>query len=82
MSLRLFSGTISLSLLNENGSAMPGFSFEKISAPAQRKPVTPVASEKPRGAVVRMLERFVERRLRRRLNAGTRVRERGQRDDI
>jgi hypothetical protein len=82
MSLRLFSGAICVALLNENGSAMPGFSFEKISPPAQRKPVASAASEKPRGAVVRMIERFVERRFRRRLSVGTRVGERRQRDDI
>jgi hypothetical protein len=63
---------------------MPGFSFEKIAPPAsaQRKLVTPATSEKPRGVVVRMLERFVERRLGRRLSTGTRVSERRQRGDI
>jgi hypothetical protein len=63
---------------------MPGFSFEKISPPAsaRRKPGTPATSEKPRGVVVRMFERFIERRLGRRLSTGTRVSERRQRDDI
>jgi hypothetical protein len=63
---------------------MPGFTFERISPPPQRKPAVPTASEKPRGAVVRMLERFVEMRGRLKLNAGTGVSQRREpsRDDV
>jgi hypothetical protein len=53
---------------------MPGFTFEKISPPDRRKPAAaPAANERPRGAVVRMLERFVERRIRRKLRSGNGV---------
>jgi hypothetical protein len=62
---------------------MPGFTFERISPPPQRKPAVPTASEKPRGAVVRMLERFVEMRVRLKLNMGAGVSERRKpHDDI
>lgn len=85
MSLGLFAGASSGSLLNDNGSAMPGFTFEKISPPDRRKPaVAPATNERPRGRVVRMLERFVEMRVRRRLNRGTGVSKRRElpRNDI
>jgi hypothetical protein len=71
MSLGLFAGASSGSLLNDNGSAMPGFTFEKISPPDPRKPaVSPATNERPRGPVVRMLERFVEMRTKRKLRVG------------
>jgi hypothetical protein len=62
---------------------MPGFTFERISPPPPPKPAALTASEKPRGAVVRILERFVEMRVRRKLKTGTRAsRRRNPRDDI
>ena len=46
---------------------MPAFTFEKISPPADRGPVPPVANKKQRGVVVKMLDRFVEARVKRTL---------------
>jgi hypothetical protein len=52
---------------------MPAFTFEKISPPAPRGPIPPVAVastsvvRKPRGVIVQMLDRFVEARVRRSL---------------
>jgi hypothetical protein len=48
---------------------MPAFTFEKISPPADRGPVSPVANKKQRGVVVKMLDRFVEARVKRTLKA-------------
>ena len=44
---------------------MPAFTFEKISPPADRGPVPPVANKKQRGVIVQMLDRFVEARVKR-----------------
>jgi hypothetical protein len=72
-----------VSHLNDEGSTMPGFTFERISPPPQREPSVPTESEKPRGVVGRMLERFVEMRVRLRLSTGAGVSERRKpRDDI
>ncbi len=49
---------------------MPAFTFEKISPPARRKPAAPTVNDKPRGAVVQLLDRFSEVRIWRRLNSG------------
>ena len=63
---------------------MPGFTFEKISPPVRRTPVPPAIHQKPRGAVVRMLERFVELRERRKLKTDVNVSNRRapSRDDV
>jgi hypothetical protein len=44
---------------------MPAFTFEKISPPVRRAPVPPIANKKQRGVIVRMLDRFVEARVKR-----------------
>ena len=44
---------------------MPAFTFEKISPPGERTPVTPVANKKQRGVIVQMLDRFAEARIKR-----------------
>ena len=44
---------------------MPAFTFEKISPPARRGPVPPIANKKQRGVIVQMLDRFVEKRVKR-----------------
>ena len=44
---------------------MPAFTFEKISPPDRRGPVTPVVNKKQRGVIVQMLDRFVEARVKR-----------------
>ena len=49
---------------------MPVFTFEKISPPADRGPVPPVANKKQRGVVVKMLDRFAEARVKRSLKKG------------
>ncbi|MBR1273911.1 hypothetical protein [Bradyrhizobium sp. AUGA SZCCT0283] len=46
---------------------MPAFTFEKISPPADRGPVSPVANKKQRGVIVQMLDRFAEARVKRTL---------------
>ena len=46
---------------------MPAFTFEKISPPANRGPVPPVANKKQRGVVIKILDRFVEARVKRSL---------------
>jgi hypothetical protein len=51
----------------KRGYTMPAFTFEKISPPANRGPVPPVANKKQRGVVVKILDRFVEARVKRRL---------------
>src|SRR5947208_1047712 len=49
----------------KRGYTMPAFTFEKISPPADRGPVPPVANKKQRGVIVQMLDRFVEARVKR-----------------
>ena len=44
---------------------MPVFTFEKISPPADRGPILPVANKKQRGVIVQMLDRFAEARIKR-----------------
>jgi hypothetical protein len=44
---------------------MPAFTFEKISPPADRGPVPPVANKKQRGVIIQMLDRFAEARVKR-----------------
>jgi hypothetical protein len=44
---------------------MPAFTFEKISPPARRGPIPPVANKKQRGVIVQILDRFVEARVKR-----------------
>ena len=44
---------------------MPVFTFEKISPPADRAPIPPVANKKQRGVIVQMLDRFAEARVKR-----------------
>ena len=46
---------------------MPAFTFEKISPPADRGPIPPVANKKQRGVIVKMLDRFAEARVKRTL---------------
>jgi hypothetical protein len=43
---------------------MPAFTFEKISPPVRRGPVSPIA-KKQRGVIVQILDRFVEARVKR-----------------
>ncbi|WP_454625723.1 hypothetical protein [Bradyrhizobium cenepequi] len=47
---------------------MPAFSFEKISPPVRRGPIAPI-EQKQRGVIVQILDRLVERRVKRRLKA-------------
>jgi hypothetical protein len=42
---------------------MPAFTFEKISPPDERAPVTPVANKKQRGVIIQILDRFAEARV-------------------
>ena len=49
---------------------MPAFTFEKISPPADRGPVSPVANKKQRGVIVQILDRFAEARVKRTLKEG------------
>ena len=46
---------------------MPAVTFEKISPPANRGPIPPVANKKQRGVIVQMLDRFAEARVKRTL---------------
>ena len=51
---------------------MPAFTFEKISPPAPRGPIPPVAADsttvvRQRGVIVQMLDRLVEARVKRTL---------------
>ncbi len=49
---------------------MPAFTFEKISPPESPSPIAPpVANKKQRGVVVKMIDRFVEARVKRSLKA-------------
>ena len=43
---------------------MPVFTFEKISPPLRRGPLPPIA-KKQRGVIVKILDRFVEARVKR-----------------
>ena len=43
---------------------MPAFSFEKISPPVTRGPIAPIVVKK-RGVIVQILDRFVEKRVKR-----------------
>ena len=45
---------------------MPAFTFEKISPPVRRGPLPPIA-KKQRGVIVKILDRFVEARVKRSL---------------
>ena len=44
---------------------MPAFTFEKISPPADRGLIPPVANKKQRGVIVQMLDRFALARVKR-----------------
>jgi hypothetical protein len=46
------------------GYTMPAFTFEKISPPIRRGPLPPIA-KKQRGVIVKILDRFVEARVKR-----------------
>ena len=46
------------------GYTMPAFTFEKISPPVRRGPLPPIA-KKQRGVIVKILDRFVEARVKR-----------------
>ena len=46
---------------------MPAFTFEKISPPAERGPAPPVANKKQRGAIIQILDRLAEARVKRSL---------------
>ena len=46
---------------------MPAFTFEKISPPVRRGSIAPTA-KKQRGAIVQILDRFVEARVKRTLS--------------
>jgi hypothetical protein len=48
------------------GYTMPAFTFEKLSPPAADT-AAPAVEQKPRGRVIQMLDRFVERRIQRTL---------------
>jgi hypothetical protein len=43
---------------------VPAFTFEKISPPVRRDPIAPTAKQQ-RGAIVQILDRFVEARVKR-----------------
>jgi hypothetical protein len=45
---------------------MPAFTFEKISPPTRRGPIPPIV-KKQRGVIVKILDRFVEARVKRTL---------------
>jgi hypothetical protein len=45
---------------------MPAFTFEKISPPVRRGPLPPIA-KKQRGVIVQILDRLVEKRVKRTL---------------
>ena len=45
---------------------MPAFTFEKISPPVRRGPLPPI-EKKQRGVIVKILDRFVEARVKRSL---------------
>jgi len=57
----------------KRGYTMPAFTFEKISPPADRGPVPPVANKKQRGVIVQILDRFAEARVKRTLKEQKRV---------
>ena len=51
----------------KRGYTMPAFTFEKISPPADRGLIPPVANKKQRGVIVQILDRFAEKRVKRSL---------------
>jgi len=51
------------------GLTMPVFTFEKILPPMRRAPASPPVVEKPRSAIVQILDRFVETRAKRKISA-------------
>jgi hypothetical protein len=51
------------------GLTMPVFTFEKISPPMRRAPASAPVVEKPRSAIVQILDRFVETRAKRKISA-------------
>jgi hypothetical protein len=57
----------------KRGYTMPAFTFEKISPPPDRGPVSPVANKKQRGVIVQILDRFAEARVKRTLKEEKRV---------
>jgi hypothetical protein len=59
------------------GYTMPAFTFEKISPPVRRGPLPPIA-KKQRGVIVKILDRFVEARVKRDSRKDKGVTARGQ----
>ena len=49
---------------------MPAFTFEKIEPPPSHPPAPPVVNKKQRGVIVKILDRFVEARVKRSLEKG------------
>jgi hypothetical protein len=47
------------------GLTMPVFTFEKISPPMRRGPASAPVAEKPRSAIVQIIDRFVATRVKR-----------------
>jgi hypothetical protein len=52
-------------LTSVEGLTMPVFTFEKISPPTRRAAASSSASEKPRGVLTQLFDRFAEARARR-----------------
>lgn len=57
----------------KRGYTMPAFTFEKISPPAKRTAVAPVANKKQRGVIVQVLNRLAEARVKRSLKQEARA---------
>jgi hypothetical protein len=51
------------------GLTMPVFTFEKISPPMRRVSAPAPAAEKPRSVIVQILDRFAEKRTKRKISA-------------
>ena len=51
---------------------MPAFTFEKITPPANRGPIAPIAVKK-RGVIIQILDRFVEARVKKQKTAASRA---------
>ncbi len=48
--------------LNDEGTTVPAFSFEKIPAPPRTEPVAPAGAPKRRGRFARLVDRLAELR--------------------
>ena len=69
-------GNLKVFRLNDEGTTVPAFSFEKIPAPPRTEPIAPAVDAKRRGRLARLVDRLAELRMRSEARRATRAKPR------